>query len=217
MPTDVPARPPVETQALAPETLFVALGDVATHTNVLVVSLDQDVAREAELAGQHGIKQGIPPQVEYLVPNDPHIFDADVTALDSKGQATMGRMKVLMAHGFVQDGGTGTWTFKDGRVIEDVVNAYNADATLKKLPLIEMLAVCRNNPSERAPHAEYYSKLNGDVLHVIGSDMALSTVIDPSTGVPEITARPVSPEGRIMSLKRNMVLQQQSASSQPSA
>jgi hypothetical protein len=215
MPTDLPARPPVEAPALSPETLFVALGDVATHTNVLVVSLDQDVAREAELAREHDIKQGIPPQVEYLVPNDPHIFDADVTALDSRGQATMGRMKVLMAHGFVQDGGT--WTFKDGRVIEDVVNAYNADAALKKLPLIEMLAVCRNNPSERAPHADYYSKLNGDVLHVIGSDMALSTAIDPRTGVPEITARPVSPEGRIMSLKRNMVLQQQSAPSQPSA
>ncbi len=185
------------------------MGDVATQ-DVLVVSLDQDTAREAALTREHGVKQGVPPQVEYLVPNDPYVFDADVTALDSHGQANMGRMKVLMAHGFVQN--DGTWTFKDGRVIEDVVNAYNADAATKRLPLIEMLAVCRNNPSERAPSAEYYPSLNGDVLHVIGSDMGLSVTVDQKTGTPEIVARPISPEGRIMSMKRNRVLQEQGKS-----
>lgn len=176
------------------------LGGVATARNVLVVNFNDDEIKELELLERHGLLQGVPPQVEVLVPNVPHIFNADVTIADKNGTTHMGTMKTLMAHGFTQN--TGKWTFADGRNVEEVVNAYNRGATEKNIPKISFVAVCRNNPSDRDATIDL-SGFEGDVLHVRGSDLALQTHIDPATKTPIMFASPTTNQGRFMTASRN--------------
>jgi hypothetical protein len=115
---------------------------------------------------QLGVMEGEPwvvapdGEVTFYVPEKPHIFRA---ALDLKGPgpnlAAPGEPLMLVAHGKQDE--QGSWIFRDGRQVKDVVGAYNS--THEAEP-IRYLFVCNKDGKVVDPDI-------ADVWHAVGAEV----------------------------------------------
>lgn len=168
-----------------------AVGDVAIKSNVIVSEVNPNDDVDRKLLQASGLQQGIPPQIEVLVPSNPYVFEANVVVVNGVDEVNLGKVKTVMAHAHDQDG---IWKFTDGRAVAEVINGYNASVRAKGLAPIQFLAICRNNPTERPPEHNI-SDLDPSVVSLQNSDLVLTVHNDESSGAVDIIAAPTNPQG----------------------
>lgn len=112
---------------------------------------------------------------KFYFPASPHILITDQLFVRDKDHPqgfVINDVAVIMAHGVRRNGG---WEFLNGQPVNETVTEYNKWADLNKMPVIEAVISCNEEPVAKESGIQVYEFQQGGpnpfVIHAVGEEI----------------------------------------------